>query len=234
MAAMTPDSNQYRPHVPPSDAPEPGSPDPPVRNRTRPAQAFRRGSGYRGLPASRSPATRWNASESRFAGHVTAVTLRAGRRPVRRRRSARTAPAPSPRSPEVRVGGDHVAVGGVGLGRARGIRPGTRRARPSSVSASHDVPVKCWSHSRGSSTSMFRPPHQSSMTRTDRRVVGLRRPPEGDAFERGRGSVSSLSRVTPSLWSSALDRAGARAPAGRERLPRTARPGRTARTSPSR
>ena len=106
-----------------------------------------------------------------------------------------------------------------------GDRNPTRKpaSRPSSVSASHDVPVKCWSHSRGSRWSIFRPPHQSSMTRTDRGVVRL-----------GRAAEAMIARRGPRRRHQRWTGPGAGAPRRADRRRGRARRGRTARTSSSR
>ena len=86
-----------------------------------------------------------------------------------------------PRTPAVRVGRDHVDVA-----RRRVVLADERDEEPDEPAvrrlAIHDVPVKCWNHSRGSSARIRRPPHHSSTSADDPGVVGLGRAAEGQVI----------------------------------------------------
>ena len=93
---------------------------------------------------------RWNPTEIRLPGQVTAVDPADAARPHVRRRTARRGPVPSPRRRWfglVATMWMYACVGSSGL-----MNP-TRNptSAPAASSAIHDVPVKCWNHRRGSS-----------------------------------------------------------------------------------
>ena len=128
--------------------------------------ASRRGAVSRVRSAGTNPRAVWNATEIRLPGQVIAWTVCT----PRARASAKNRSYRRVARPDRRMFGFTPIMWMYATPGWSGLSKPTRKptGSPFASSASHDVPVKCWNHSRGSRSCIRRPPHQSSTCRTIR------------------------------------------------------------------